>query len=109
MARIAIFRAGAVCSQAKLLDAAYFNQEQPDRMSGGEVFTYVRHRQEQTLLYQLIQRHWPEFQAHLSEVGSYLPRHVTREFDEYLDCGMLERGFLRVRYKDCPHSHHPGL
>ena len=76
-----------------------------DRMSGGEIFTYVRHRPEQTLLFQLIQRHWPEFQSHLSDTGSYLPRHVTREFDEYLDCGLLERGFLRVRCDDCHHEH----
>ncbi|MCH8137214.1 MAG: IS91 family transposase [Proteobacteria bacterium] len=74
-------------------------------MPGGEVFAYVRHKPEQTLLYQLIERHWPEFQSHLSEVGSYLPRHVTREFNEYLVCGRLEHGFLRVRCEDCHHEH----
>jgi hypothetical protein len=31
-------------------------------MSGGEVFAYVRHKPEQTLLYQLIERYWPGFQ-----------------------------------------------
>ena len=76
----------------------------PDRMSGGEVFAYVRHRPEQTLLYQLIERHWPEFQSHLSEAGSFLPRHVTREFEEYLSCGRLEHGFLRVCCKHCRHE-----
>ncbi len=81
------------------------NHAWPDRMSGGEVFAYVRHKPEQTLLYQLIERHWPEFQSHLSEVGSYLPRHVAREFDEYLDCGRLEHGFLRVRCEGCHHEH----
>jgi hypothetical protein len=80
------------------------NHAWPDRMSGGEVFAYVRHKPEQTLLYQLIERHWPEFQSHLSEAGSYLPRHVTREFDEYLECGRLEYGFLRVRCEDCHHE-----
>jgi len=80
-------------------------QKQPDRMSGEQLFTYVRHRPEHTLLYQLVQRYWSEFHSHLNEAGSYLPRHVTREFDEYLDCGMLERGFLRVRCKDCYHEH----
>ena len=77
----------------------------PDRMSGGVVFAYVRHRPEQTLLYQLIERHWPEFLSHLSETGRYLPRHVTREFDEYLECGRLEHGFVRVRCEDCRHEH----
>ena len=81
------------------------NHTWPDKMSGGEVFAYVRHKPEKTLLYQLIERHWPDFQLHLSEAGSFLPRHVTREFDEYLECGRLEHGFLRVRCEDCHHEH----
>jgi hypothetical protein len=66
----------------------------PDRMSGGEEFAYVRHKPEQTLFYQLIERDWPAFQSHLSEAGGFLPRHVVREFDEYLDCGRLEHVFF---------------
>ena len=77
----------------------------PDRMSAGEVFAYVRHKPEQTLLYQLIGRHWPELQSHLSEAGSFLPRHVTPEFEEYLECGRLEHDFFRVRCDDCHHAH----
>ena len=73
-------------------------------MSGGVMLAYVRHRPEQTVLYQLIERHWPEFLSHLSEAGRHLPRHVTREFDEYLECGQLEHGFIRVwwRRRDWP-------
>lgn len=67
--------------------------------------TYERHRPEQTLLYQIIERYWPEFQSHLSETGRCLPRHVTREFDEYLECGRLENGFLRVCCEDCHLEH----
>ena len=67
--------------------------------------TYERHRPEQTLLYQLIERYWPEFQSYLSEAGRCLPRHVTREFNEYLECGRLENGFLRVRCEDCHREH----
>jgi ribosomal protein S27E len=63
--------------------------------------TYERHRPEQTLLYQLIKRYWPEFQAHLSETDRCLPRHVTREFNEYVECGRLENGFLRVHCEGC--------
>ncbi len=36
------------------------NHVWPDRMSSGEVFAYVRHKPEQTLLYQLIERHWTD-------------------------------------------------
>lgn len=33
--------------------------------------------------------------------GSPLPLYVMREFDDYLNCGRLERGFLRVRCESC--------
>ena len=70
---------------------------QPGRMSGDIAPAYVRHKPEQTLLYQLVEQYWPEFQAQLNETGRFLPRHVTREFEDYLACGRLENGFLRVR------------
>jgi ribosomal protein S27E len=62
---------------------------------------YVRHRPETTLLYQIIQEYWPEFQAELASHGKYLPAYVTKEFEEYLKCGRLEHGFLRVRCEAC--------
>ena len=58
---------------------------------------YVRHRPETTLLYQIIQEYWPEFQAELANQDKYLPAYITKEFDEYLKCGRLEHSFLRVR------------
>ena len=63
--------------------------------------TYVRHRPETTLLYQVVQEYWPEFQAELASYGRYLPAYVTKEFDEYLKCGRLEHGFLRVSCESC--------
>jgi len=62
---------------------------------------YVRHRPEKTLLYQLVDEYWPEFQAELGSQDKYLPAYVTKEFDEYLRCGRLEHGFLRVRCDFC--------
>jgi ribosomal protein S27E len=62
---------------------------------------YVRHRPETTLLYQVVREYWPEFQAELASHGKYLPAYVTKEFDEYLKCGRLEYGFLRVRCDSC--------
>jgi hypothetical protein len=47
------------------------------------------------------QEYWPEFQAELASHGRYLPAYVTKEFDEYLKCGILEHGFLRVRCEAC--------
>ena len=78
---------------------------QPDRMSGDVALAYVRHKPEQTLLYRLVEQYWPELQAQLSETGRFLPRHVTREFEDYLSCGRLENGFLRVRCQSCSHEH----
>jgi hypothetical protein len=57
---------------------------------------YERHRSETTLLYQIIQEHWPRFHVELGKQGKHLPKFVTQEFDEYLKCGRLEHGFLRV-------------
>ena len=62
---------------------------------------YIRHRPETTLLYQIVQEYWPEFQAELASHDKYLPAYVTKEFDEYLKCGRLEHGFLRVRCETC--------
>ncbi len=58
--------------------------------------TYKRHRPEQTLLYQLVESHYPEFIKQLSDQGKSLPRHVEKEFAEFLKCGGLEHGFLLV-------------
>lgn len=36
--------------------------------------------------------------------GKQLPSYVSREFDDYLKCGRLEHGFLRVRCDNCHHE-----
>lgn len=66
--------------------------------------TYKRHRPEQTLLYQLVERYYPDFLEHLSHQGKTLPHHVGKEFAEFLKCGRLEHGFLRVVCDDCKHE-----
>ena len=40
---------------------------------------YVRHRPEHTLLYQLVQEHYPAFKLHLAAQGSTLPPYVERD------------------------------
>ena len=66
---------------------------------------YARHRPERTLLYQLVEDYYPALKAQLAAQGSALPGYVEREFDEYLKCGRLEHGFLRVRCETC-HAEH---
>jgi ribosomal protein S27E len=62
---------------------------------------YARHRPESTLLYRLVERHYPAFRALRCESGRPLPEYVEQEFEAYLKCGRLEHGFLRVRCEEC--------
>jgi len=62
---------------------------------------YARHRPEATLLYELVDQHYPPFLAALEQDGRSLPTFVQQEFAAYLKCGRLEHGFLRVRCAQC--------
>ena len=56
---------------------------------------YERRRPEETLLYRLLEEHWPTFLEKAHESGG-LPRFVVRDFEEYLRCGRLEHGFVAL-------------
>ena len=64
----------------------------------------VRHRPEQTLLYQMVERYYSGFDRLMALQGSPLPRYVALEFEDYLKCGRLEYGFLRARCESCYHE-----
>jgi hypothetical protein len=66
---------------------------------------YKRHRPEQTLLYQIIARYYPEFWDVMAMQGKPLPLHLEQEFADYLKCGRLEHGFLWVQCTECHHEH----
>tara|TARA_Y100001938_G_scaffold6667_1_gene8228 strand:- start:1526 stop:1786 length:261 start_codon:yes stop_codon:yes gene_type:complete len=73
-------------------------------MLAAEQRTYQRHRPEQTLLYQLVEKHYPAFAEMMQFQGKALPYHVLKEFEEFeefLKCGRLEHGFLRVVCDEC--------
>ncbi len=42
---------------------------------------YARHRPEATLLYQLVEQHYPAFRDLRAETGRPLPGHVQEEFE----------------------------
>lgn len=71
---------------------------------GHGVHRYERHRPEQTLLYQFVEQYYPAFVDQMAAQGATLPKYVQREFDDYLKCGRLQYGFLRVRCTDCHHE-----
>ena len=74
-------------------------------VSAQSAFGYHRHRPEQTLLYQLVEQHFPAFVSALEANGGNLPTFVRQEFDDYLKCGLPEHGFLRVKCDSCRNEH----
>jgi ribosomal protein S27E len=65
---------------------------------------YQRHQPEHTLLYQLVEHHYPTFNYLMAKTERPLPDFVQQEFDAYLKCGRLEHGFLRVQCERCKHE-----
>lgn len=76
-----------------------------DASPAGGAVRYERHRPKTTLLYQLVDAHYPAFADRMAAHGTPLPAYVQREFEDYLKCGRLEHGFLRVRCEVC-HTEH---
>jgi len=66
---------------------------------------YQRHRPEQTLLYQIVERYYPELTQFMARQGKRLPNYIQQEFDDFLKCGRLEYGFLRLRCDSCKQEH----
>jgi hypothetical protein len=64
---------------------------------------YERHGPEETLLYQLVEQHWPAFRERAEQSGG-LPRFVLDEFEAYLRCGILEHGFAHFACRRCGQS-----
>ena len=62
---------------------------------------YRRHRPERTALYSIIEEHYPRFLEEVEGTGGHLPAFVRQEFEDYLKCGFLEHGFLRVKCGGC--------
>lgn len=63
--------------------------------------SYARHVPERTLLYALVQAHYPDFIVRLEAEDRPLPEYVREEFETYLRCGVLEHGFLRAVCEQC--------
>ena len=58
---------------------------------------------EGTLLHRVVHQHLESFLREAAErtEGGGVPRFVEKEFREFLGCGVLARGFARVRCGDC--------
>ena len=74
---------------------------EPLRQAASAARGYERHRPEATLLYQLVEEHYPGFLAALAARGRTLPGYVQQEFAAYPKSGRLDQGFPRVRCTQC--------
>lgn len=68
-------------------------------------YTYQRHEPEDSVLYQIVQQNLETFLRLVQEeTGHPLPNFVEKEFRDYLKCGLLVYGFLRVQCETCYHD-----
>ena len=51
------------------------------------------------------EQHLPKLRNQLQRHEALLPRFVLSEFQDYLRCGRLEYGFVRVKCNGCRHEH----
>ena len=58
-------------------------------------------RPESTLLYQAIQENWLSFLRAREEEGRTLPTYIKREFEDFIQCGILANGFMRLKCDAC--------
>jgi hypothetical protein len=70
------------------------------------VATYESRDPSCTILYKVIAEHLETFLASLDAdpAATGLPAYVQREFYDYLQCGILAHGFLRLRCDTCTHE-----
>ena len=66
--------------------------------------SYERHQPEHTLLYQLVEQHYPIFKASLEDQGQSLPLYIQQEFDDFLQCGRLKSVSCGCAVKGCYHE-----
>src|SRR5215470_2338912 len=68
------------------------------------VATYAPRDPSSTVLYQVVAEHLETFLASLADdpEATGLPAYVQREFYDYLQCGILAHGFLRLGCDTCP-------
>jgi hypothetical protein len=73
-------------------------------------FRYVRRQPESTVLHRLVREHLETFREQVrNETGAHLPDYLEKEFAEYLRCGVLAHGFVRLRCDTCREDHLVGF
>jgi hypothetical protein len=67
---------------------------------------YRRRRPETTALYEVVRDNLETLYGAIDDgaLDVRLPKHAKKELEAYLDCGLLCRGFARLRCASCEHS-----
>ncbi len=67
---------------------------------------YERRRPETTALYEPVRDNLETLYGAIDDgaLGAKLPKHARKELEGYLDCGLLCRGFARLRCEGCAES-----
>jgi hypothetical protein len=70
----------------------------------GAALQYTGRNPESSVLYGVIAAELETFLAAQEARGSCLPKFVEAEFRSFLQCGVLARGFMRLRCESCRHE-----
>jgi hypothetical protein len=64
---------------------------------------YQRHRPETTALYEVVRDNLETLYGAIGDgaLAVRIPKHARKELEAYLDCGLLCRGFARLKCEDC--------
>jgi hypothetical protein len=68
------------------------------------VLEYSPRHPEESTLYQIVAQQLETFLRRQEERDRPVPHFVEKEFRSFLDCGILARGFLRLRCESCGHE-----
>jgi len=74
------------------------------QLARAQSYTYERRRPEQTTCYRVVADHLDTFLRDRQEEGRPVPEYIEKEFDAFLQCGILAHGFLRIKCQECDHE-----
>ena len=66
--------------------------------------SYKAHDPNERLIYRVVQENWNTFLRQRELASGTLPKHIVREFESYLGCGVLTNGFMRLKCETCVHE-----
>ncbi len=96
----------ALCPSAVFHEERGYADEDPLFTAQGfgiceAAFEYQPRRPEGSVLYRVVAENLESFLARQQDRGRVVPKFVENDLRDFLDCGILERGFIRVHCNAC--------